>query len=125
MHNVIGEYSRFFDTNITLTKIVLDGKAVILGNVLEEIKNNPNCITITTSVENQSVKIAITDNGKGINEEAKAKIFDHLFTTKVVGKGTGLGLPIARQIVEETHRGKLSFNSVKGNGTEFIIEIPL
>ncbi|QFS47016.1 ATP-binding sensor histidine kinase [Nostoc sphaeroides] len=95
------------------------------GRRFEEIKANPNCITITTSVENESVKIAIADNGNGMNEEVKSKIFDHLFTTKAVGKGTGLGLAIACQIVEETHDGKLSFNSVLGQGTEFIIEIPV
>ncbi|MEH1816568.1 MAG: AAA family ATPase [Nostoc sp.] len=95
------------------------------GLSFEEIKANPNCITITTSVENNLVKVAIRDNGKGINEQVKQKIFDHLFTTKAVGKGTGLGLAIARQIVEETHGGKLSFNSVLGEGTEFMIEIPV
>ncbi|MEH2065068.1 MAG: ATP-binding sensor histidine kinase [Nostoc sp.] len=88
-----------------------------------EIKANPNCITITTSVENNLVKITIADNGKGMSESVKEKIFDHLFTTKAVGKGTGLGLAIARQIVEETHGGKLIFNSILGEGTEFIIEI--
>ncbi|MEH2110907.1 trifunctional serine/threonine-protein kinase/ATP-binding protein/sensor histidine kinase [Nostoc sp.] len=95
------------------------------GRNFEEIKANPNCITITTSVENNLVKVAICDNGKGINEQVKQKIFDHLFTTKAVGKGTGLGLAIARQIVESTHGGKLSFNSVLGQGTEFVIEIPV
>ncbi|MEH2265587.1 trifunctional serine/threonine-protein kinase/ATP-binding protein/sensor histidine kinase [Nostoc sp.] len=93
------------------------------GRRFEEIKANPNCITITTSVETNLVKIAIMDNGKGMSEQVKSKVFDHLFTTKAVGKGTGLGLAIARQIVEETHGGKLSFNSVLGEGTEFIIEI--
>ena len=95
------------------------------GRSFKEIKTNPNRIIIKTSWENESVKIAITDNGKGINESVKQKIFDHLFTTKGVGKGTGLGLAIARQIVEETHNGKLSFNSILGEGTEFLIEIPL
>ncbi|MFN6460750.1 MAG: AAA family ATPase [Nostoc sp. DedVER02] len=95
------------------------------GRSFEEIQANPNCITITTSVENDLVKIAIADNGKGMSQEVKSKIFDHLFTTKAVGKGTGLGLAIARQIVEETHGGKLSFNSVLGQGTEFVIEIPV
>lgn len=98
-----------------------------IGRGFEEIKANPNCITIITKLSDnkQTLIINIKDNGKGIAEEVKQKIFDHLFTTKAVGQGTGLGLAIARQIVEETHRGKLSFNSVKGNGTEFIIEIPL
>ncbi|OYD87562.1 hybrid sensor histidine kinase/response regulator, partial [Nostoc sp. 'Peltigera membranacea cyanobiont' 213] len=95
------------------------------GRTFAEIKANPNCITIQTSVENERVKIAITDNGKGMNESVKQKIFDHLFTTKAVGKGTGLGLAIARQIVESTHGGKLSCNSVLGEGTEFIIELPV
>ncbi len=95
------------------------------GCYFEEIQANHNCITITTSRENNLVKIAIADNGKGINESVKQNIFDHLFTTKAVGKGTGLGLAIARQIVEETHGGKLSFNSVLGEGTEFIIEISI
>ncbi|MBC1235804.1 ATP-binding sensor histidine kinase [Nostoc sp. 2RC] len=95
------------------------------GRSFEEIKANPNCITITTSVANNLVKITIADNGKGMSESVKQKVFDHLFTTKAVGKGTGLGLAIARQIVEETHGGKLSCNSVLGEGTEFIIEIPV
>ncbi|MFN6527620.1 AAA family ATPase [Nostoc sp. ChiSLP03a] len=95
------------------------------GLSFEEIKANPNCITITTSVEKNLIKVSITDNGKGMSESVKQKIFDHLFTTKAVGKGTGLGLAIARQIVEETHGGKLSFNSVLGQGTEFTIEIPV
>ena len=95
------------------------------GRSFKEIEANPNRITIKTSVEDRGVKIAITDNGKGMSEEVKQKIFDHLFTTKAVGKGTGLGLAIARQIVASTHNGKLSCNSVIGEGTEFVIEIPL
>ncbi|QFS48164.1 ATP-binding sensor histidine kinase [Nostoc sphaeroides] len=95
------------------------------GRSFKEIKSNPNRITIKTSLENEGVKIAIADNGKGMSESVKEKIFDHLFTTKGVGKGTELGLAIARQIVEETHGGKLSCNSVLGEGTEFIIEIPV
>ncbi|MGV0108462.1 histidine kinase [Nostoc sp. DSM 114160] len=95
------------------------------GRNLQDIKDNPNQITITTSIENNFVKIAIADNGKGMSESVKSKIFDHLFTTKCVGKGTGLGLAIAKQIVESTHSGKLNCNSVIGQGTEFIIEIPV
>jgi signal transduction histidine kinase len=71
------------------------------------------------------LKISINDNGKGMSEAVKTKIFDHLFTTKGVGKGTGLGLAIAKQIIEEKHGGKLSCNSVLGEGTEFVMEIPV
>ncbi|WP_414620159.1 AAA family ATPase, partial [Calothrix sp. CCY 0018] len=95
------------------------------GLSFEEIKANPNKITVKTSVENNNVKISIADNGKGMSEEVQQQIFEHLFTTKEVGKGTGLGLAIAKQIVEEKHGGKLSYNSVIGKGTEFAIAIPL
>jgi len=92
-----------------------------VGRSFAEINANPNRITITTSVENQSVKISIADNGRGMSEEVKQKIFEHLFTTKGVGKGTGLGLAIARQIIEEKHQGSIVVNSEIGAGTEFII----
>ncbi|MEG4347558.1 AAA family ATPase, partial [Microcoleus sp. A003_D6] len=95
------------------------------GLTFAEIKANSNCIKIQTSVENERVKIAISDNGKGMSESVKQKIFDHLFTTKAVGKGTGLGLAIARQIVVEKHGGSLNVNSILGAGTEFIITLPL
>ncbi|AUT01062.1 histidine kinase [Nostoc sp. CENA543] len=96
-----------------------------LGRNMADIQASPNRITISTELENNLVKIVIADNAKGMSEEIKQKIFDNLFTTKAVGKGTGLGLAIARQIVEETHGGKLSCKSVLGEGTEFLIEIPV
>jgi signal transduction histidine kinase len=58
-------------------------------------------------------------------EEVKARIFDHLFTTKGVGKGTGLGLAIAQQIIVEKHNGTIWVNSTLGQGTEFIITLPI
>jgi predicted ATPase/signal transduction histidine kinase len=96
-----------------------------IGRSFERIKINPNRIIIKTSVEDNCVKISIADNAKGMSEEIRQKIFDHLFTTKEVGRGTGLGLAIAKQIVEQTHAGKLSCNSAVGEGTEFIIKIPV
>ncbi|MEG5116826.1 HAMP domain-containing sensor histidine kinase, partial [Microcoleus sp. A2-C5] len=96
-----------------------------IGRTFADIQANFNCISITTSVENNLVKITITDNGKGMNSEVKQKIFDHLFTTKAVGKGTGLGLAIAKSIVVEKHGGSLNVNSILGSGTEFIITLPL
>ncbi|MBD2597986.1 AAA family ATPase [Nostoc spongiaeforme FACHB-130] len=96
-----------------------------VGKKIAEIQANPNQIKITTAMLDQYVNISIADNGKGMSEEIKQKIFDHLFTTKSVGKGTGLGLAIARQIIEEKHGGKITVNSVVGEGTEFIISLPI
>ncbi|MGI2903772.1 ATP-binding sensor histidine kinase [Tolypothrix sp. VBCCA 56010] len=91
-----------------------------------EIQANPLQIDICTEVtsEKHAVVIRIKDNALGMPSEIQARIFDHLFTTKEVGKGTGLGLAIARQIVEQTHNGQLTCNSVLGQGTEFVIQIP-
>ncbi|MEG3933094.1 AAA family ATPase [Microcoleus sp. T3_B1] len=97
------------------------------GRTYAEIEALPNTIAIIThlSEDSNSVVIKIKDNGKGMSSEVKSKIFDHLFTTKGVGKGTGLGLSISRQIVEETHGGKLTCESVLGEGSEFAIALPL
>jgi signal transduction histidine kinase len=95
------------------------------GCSFEEIKANPNQITITTTVSNNQVEIKIADNGVGMNEQVKQKIFDYLFTTKPVGKGTGLGLAIAQQIITGKHNGSLSVNSTLGQGTEFLISLPI
>ncbi|MFN6481720.1 MULTISPECIES: AAA family ATPase [unclassified Nostoc] len=96
-----------------------------VGRSFEDIQANLNRITLSTSITDNLVQIAIADNGKGMSESVKSQIFDHLFTTKAVGNGTGLGLAIAKQIVESTHGGKLSCNSVLGEGTEFIVEIAM
>ncbi|YAG16302.1 ATP-binding protein [Nostoc sp. DSM 114161] len=96
-----------------------------LERSMADIQANPNRITITTHLANDFVKMKIADNAKGMSEDIKQKIFDNLFTTKAVGKGTGLGLAIAKSIVEETHGGKLSCKSVLGEGTEFLIQIPV
>ncbi|BCL37447.1 ATP-binding sensor histidine kinase [Nostoc sp. MS1] len=95
------------------------------GRSFKDIQAKPNRITITTSMEDLNVKIIIADNGTGMSEAVRQKIFDHLFTTKGIGKGTGLGLAIARQIVEEVHSGKLSCISALGEGTQFIINLPV
>ncbi|MEG4859064.1 AAA family ATPase [Microcoleus sp. K1-B6] len=97
------------------------------GRTYAEIEALPNTIAIITQVseDSNSVVIKIKDNGQGMSSEIKSKIFNHLFTTKGVGKGTGLGLSISRQIVEETHGGKLTCESVLGEGSEFAIALPL
>jgi signal transduction histidine kinase len=87
----------------------------------------PQQITLTTALINdgQAVSIRIRDNGMGMTEDVKAHIFDHLFTTKEVGKGTGLGLAIAQSIVVEKHQGTLVVNSQWGEGAEFVITLPV
>ncbi|AFZ02284.1 response regulator [Calothrix sp. PCC 6303] len=82
-------------------------------------------IYISTSLDREYVSIQIKDNGQGIPESTREKIFQPFFTTKPEGKGTGLGLSICYQIVTEKHGGILDCNSSAETGTEFIIKIPL
>ncbi|MBD2662958.1 sensor histidine kinase [Richelia sinica] len=92
----------------------------------QEIKANPNTLTIRTCLlADDWVQIAIADNGPGIPEEIHQRIFQPFFTTKEVGKGTGMGMSISYQIITEKHGGRLYFNSQPGQGTEFFIEIPI
>jgi signal transduction histidine kinase len=95
------------------------------GKSFHEIEMEPNRITIQTRMLDGQVSITIADNGNGIPDDVKDRIFDHLFTTKAVGKGTGLGLAIARQIVEDNHGGQITVNSIPGQGTEFVIVLPI
>ncbi len=92
------------------------------GRSFEEIAN---WIKITTSATAEEAIVKIADNGTGMPEEVRERIFEQGFTTKAVGKGTGLGMAIAHQIVVEKHGGKITCNSELGKGTEFAIAIPL
>ncbi|MEG4294056.1 AAA family ATPase [Microcoleus sp. D2B6] len=97
------------------------------GLGFSEIKARPNQITVQTvlSASQNQVLIRIKDNGVGMSHSVKENIFNHLFTTKSVGQGTGLGLSIAHQIVVEKHGGTLTVNSSLGQGSEFVISIPV
>jgi signal transduction histidine kinase len=99
----------------------------LLANAIDALEDvsAPEINISTEKTTNDKITIRIADNGMGMSQEVQQKLFEPLFTTKPLGKGTGLGMAIAQQIIEETHQGKISVSSVKGKGTEFTIEIPL
>jgi two-component system, NtrC family, sensor kinase len=79
----------------------------------------------TELVDSTWVSIRIKDNGLGIPEPVRQKLFNPFFTTKPVGKGTGMGLSISYQIITEKHGGQLQCLSTLGGGAEFVILIPI
>ena len=81
-------------------------------------------IRAQTAVRDNEVVIAITDNGKGISEDALPKIFEPFYTTKKVGEGTGLGLWVSYGIIK-SFQGNVKVDSVAGAGTTFTIFLPL
>nr|WP_224095094.1 ATP-binding protein [Nostoc sp. MS1] len=70
-------------------------------------------------------KHPLRDNGVGMSDEVRQKIFDPFYTSKPVGKGTGMGLSISYQIITDMHSGSLQCISSMGKGAEFIIQIPI
>jgi len=94
-------------------------------DALEEQKSNPGIIRIRTEVEGTFVAIAISDNGTGMTDKVKQRIFDPFYTTKAIGSGTGMGLAISHSIIVEKHQGEINCISDVGKGTEFIIKIPI
>ena len=81
-------------------------------------------IIIETAIENDMVRIEVSDNGKGIPEDVADKIFDPFFTTKPVGVGTGLGLSVSHGIIKQ-HKGEISVKSKVGEGSTFTIIFPM
>jgi hypothetical protein len=97
---------------------------VRLTRNFEAIGHRLGKITIRTRSTPEHVEIQIADDGLGIPETIRDRIMAPYFTTKPVGKGTGQGLPLARRIIVDQHRGGLYFESQVGVGTTFFIGLP-
>ena len=82
-------------------------------------------MNISTRLEGEQIVVTIADNGEGMSEEVKQRLYENFFTTKPAGQGTGLGMSITRNIIENKHNGRLSFESEEGVGTTFTFTIPI
>ena len=118
-----GQLNQVFMNLLTNAIDALEEKAQSLSPA--ETIDRPSQITIQTQLLDQNLEITIADNAQGMPPEVIHKIFDPFYTTKEVGKGTGLGLAISYQIVVERHQGKLECHSQLGQGTQFVLTIPL
>jgi PAS domain S-box-containing protein len=101
----------------------------ILSNALDALEESeitePEIRIETSHWDTNHIRIQISDNGPGITAAQQGRLFDPFFTTKPIGKGTGLGLSISYQIIVEKHGGSLECISAPGQGTTFVIEIPI
>ncbi|MBU3837079.1 MAG: GHKL domain-containing protein [Candidatus Phocaeicola faecigallinarum] len=88
-------------------------------------RNYRPLVSVSINLNGGELCISIADNGKGISEENKQKIYDNFFTTKPVGHGTGLGMSIVRNIIIQKHKGRIEFESVLNEGTKFSLIIPV
>ncbi len=104
---------------------LITNAAHAITNALVDQPGKRGKIRIKTQRQAEFVEIQIADTGSGIPEKLRNKVFDPFFTTKEVGRGTGQGLTIAYNVIVEKHGGRLTFESEEGQGTTFIIQIPL
>jgi signal transduction histidine kinase len=112
------------DFNQVILNLVVNA-AQAIAIVVEDGSRGKGTIAVRTRQAGDWVEIRVEDTGTGISESIRHKVFDHFFTTKEVGKGTGQGLAIAQAIVVRKHGGTIGFESEVGKGTTFIVRLPI
>jgi two-component system NtrC family sensor kinase len=122
-----------FDPKMPEIKVITQDFGRVFLNIINNAFQSPDPadageshmkqVTVATNVYKNHIEVSIKDNGAGIPENIKDKIFQPFFTTKETGKGTGLGLSLAYDIVK-AHGGEVKVNSIENEGTEFIITLP-
>jgi signal transduction histidine kinase len=125
-----------FDSNIGKINVIPQDISRVLINlynnafyaVREKAKQLPNgyepYVSVITSKANGKVEIAVKDNGNGIPENIRQKIFQPFFTTKPTGTGTGLGLSLSYDIIK-AHGGEIKVETKEGEGSQFVIQLPI
>ncbi|NEO85774.1 MAG: response regulator [Spirulina sp. SIO3F2] len=113
--------------NQALMNVIVNAIDALEDKIQEggELNFQPNLKITTHSISDSSVEISIADNGIGMSETVRSRVFEQFYTTKIMGRGAGLGLSVAQQIIEEQHKGKLLCSSTLGQGSEFQIQLPL
>jgi len=97
----------------------------LLSNAIDSIPEKGRIeVSLSHCRETNEVMLSVKDTGIGIPEHHKVKLFDPFYTTKEVGKGTGLGLYITYGIVQQ-HGGRIEVNSVENEGSEFLVTLPI
>ncbi len=132
------DYELIIDENLPKIEVIPQDMGRVLLNLINnafyavnqrkllsnDVSYTPSVLVSTEQGDNQII-IKVKDNGTGMSEATKAKIFQPFFTTKPTGQGTGLGLSLAYDIVTKGHGGTLEVESTEGVGTEFKIQLNL
>jgi two-component system NtrC family sensor kinase len=105
-----------------LLNIIINAMDAIVEK-MQELPLLRGSIRIHLAWDGPGLRIVIADNGKGMDSEQAARVFDPFYTTKKVGEGTGLGLSVSYQIVQD-HGGKILVESTPGEGSRFIVVLP-
>ena len=112
------------EINQVLLNIIVNATHAI-ADVTDGGRKGKGVIRLSTRIDGEWMEIRIADTGGGIPAAIQHRIFEPFFTTKKIGKGTGQGLALARNVVVDKHQGKLRFETEPGVGTTFIVQLPL
>jgi two-component system, NtrC family, sensor kinase len=121
--------SRELGTDLPRIRVVRDHIMQVVTNLVsnaaQALRDTGGSIKVRTfRVGSANLGLTVSDDGEGIREEDQPRVFDPFFTTKPAGRGTGLGLPVVRNIVL-AHGGQIGFESKLGSGTTFTVALPL
>lgn len=135
--NFILNVEKDFDRSIPQSKMIAENIAHALTNLFNNAFYAVNqkkkslgdayapLLLIKTRREGNMIKIHVRDNGTGMSEMVKAKLFTPFFTTKAAGEGAGLGLSLCHDIIVQEHHGSIVCESTEGEFTEFIVTLPI
>ncbi len=135
--NFNSDFTTDFDENLPKINVIPQDFGRVLLNLMNNsfyaVKDVPHLegvghlgkVTVSTQQADNQIIIKVTDNGTGMSEATKAKIFQPFFTTKPTGQGTGLGLSLAYDIITKGHGGTIEVETKEGEGTTFIIKLPI
>jgi signal transduction histidine kinase len=131
------EYDTKFDTNLPLISVIPQDIGRVILNLInnafyavnarqkmEQDSGYKPLVTLTTSKQGDQVVIEVADNGTGMPEQVKEKIFQPFFTTKPTGEGTGLGSSLSYDIVTKGHGGSINVSTSTNQGTVFSVQLP-
>ncbi len=104
---------------------LITNAAHAIADVVGDGSRGKGTIVVSSRYDRDWAEIRVKDTGTGIPEEIRSRVFDHFFTTKEVGQGTGQGLSIVHSIVTKKHGGTITFETESGRGTTFIVRIPV
>jgi len=131
------DYELIADANLPLINVVPQEIGRVLLNLInnafyavhqraksEAVGYQPK-VTVRAEQKENHIQLSVQDNGNGIPEAIKDKIFQPFFTTKPTGEGTGLGLSLSYDIVTKGHGGTIEVETKEGEGTTFVVTLPL
>jgi signal transduction histidine kinase len=113
------------DIGRVILNLITNAFYVVTEKKQQQVDNYEPIVTVSTRKAGDKVEISVTDNGNGIPQKVLDKIFQPFFTTKPTGQGTGLGLSLSYDIITKGHGGEIKVETKEGEGTVFIISIPV